>query len=82
MRSTPQSEFSGGPRTCVGRWLCAGLRGESKDYNRLAHTLNRGQKGWNDDEPAVVEAACEMAVRRFFAAILNPAIADVLERIA
>jgi hypothetical protein len=29
--------------------------------------LNGGSEaGWNDDEPAVVEAACELAVGRFF----------------
>lgn len=33
---------------------------------QLGLTLNGGKTGWNDDEPAVVEAACELAVRRFF----------------
>jgi hypothetical protein len=86
MRSTPRSERSGGPRTSVGLWLRAGLRGDSEDYRRLARTLNHGQKGWNDDEPAVVAAACEMAVRRFFATYrhvpVEAFVADMLERIA
>lgn len=54
------------PRTTVGLWLQAGLREDSDAYWRLAQQLNRGERGWNDDEPAVVEAACELAVRRFF----------------
>ncbi|MBO0786230.1 MAG: hypothetical protein J2P33_09150 [Actinobacteria bacterium] len=34
---------------------------------QLRSTLNGGKKtGWNDDEPAVIEAACEVAVRLFF----------------
>ncbi len=28
--------------------------------------LNQGEKGWNDDEPAVVEAACQLATRQYF----------------
>jgi hypothetical protein len=35
--------------------------------NELQGTLNDGKPGWNDDEPAVVELVCQMAVRRFFA---------------
>lgn len=34
---------------------------------QLRSTLNGGKNtGWNDDEPAVLEAACELALRRFF----------------
>ncbi|MBO0806844.1 MAG: hypothetical protein J2P32_00880 [Actinobacteria bacterium] len=34
---------------------------------QLRSTLNGGKKtGWNDDEPAVIEAGCELAVRLFF----------------
>ncbi|HEY1622729.1 MAG TPA: hypothetical protein VGG16_02935 [Streptosporangiaceae bacterium] len=43
--------------------------GVFEDYQtRLYFTtrLNRGQYGWNQDEPAVVEAACALAVRRLF----------------
>jgi hypothetical protein len=37
------------------------------ERDRLVATLNRGSaKGWNDDEPAVVEAAAELVLRRFF----------------
>jgi len=33
---------------------------------QLRPTLNGGKAGWNDDEPAVVAAACELAASRFF----------------
>jgi hypothetical protein len=69
MHSIPQSEGSGGPRTIIGLWLRAGWRGDDEDHQRLVRQLNRGQKGWNEDEPAVIEAACQLAVRRFFAAV-------------
>jgi hypothetical protein len=57
-----------GPRTNVGLWLRAILLGDHELYNRLWHRLNGGRKGWNDDEPAVVEAACELAVGWLFGA--------------
>lgn len=48
--------------------------------------LNSGQPGWNDDEPAVVEAACGIAVRHYFGAERNSAtiaefVADMRRRI-
>lgn len=70
----PQSRFGPGrllrakPRTYVGMWLRAGLLGENETRRELAGKLNGGRDGWNYDEPAVVEAACELAVRRFFSA--------------
>ncbi len=54
------------PRTYVGLWLRAGLRGENELRRQLTGKLNGGKDGWNYDEPAVVDAACELAVRRFF----------------
>jgi hypothetical protein len=34
---------------------------------QLKFTLNGGNAtGWNDDEPAVMEAACELTARRYF----------------
>jgi hypothetical protein len=66
-RVTPlQSVSPSGPQTYVGLWLRASLLGERDEYRRRAGTLNGGRKGWNDDEPAVVSAACELAVRQFF----------------
>jgi hypothetical protein len=67
MRSTPQSAAPGGPRTYIGLWLRAGWRGDNEEHKRLLKHLNRGEKGWNEDEPAVIEAACQLAVRRLFA---------------
>jgi hypothetical protein len=63
-----------GPRTYAGLWLRAGLRGENELRGQLAGRLNGGKDGWNYDEPAVVEAACELAARRYF-----PAGVDVRE---
>ena len=66
-RSRPVSR--GGPRTYVGQWLRAVLLRQRELRDRLRIKLNGGrQTGWNDDEPAVVEAACESAVARFFGA--------------
>jgi hypothetical protein len=31
--------------------------------------LNGGKPGWNDDEPAVAQAVCELAVQRFFGGV-------------
>lgn len=56
------------PRTVVGMWLRAAFLLQSESRNRLASKLNGGKDGWNYDEPAVVEAACELAVRRYFPA--------------
>ena len=75
-----------GPRTYAGLWLRALLRGDGESYRNLAPKLNRGVKGWNDDEPAVVEAACQIAVRRFFGAYqhapIDDFVADMRNRIA
>lgn len=55
------------PRTYVGRWLRAAMLDQPDERDRLVATLNRGSAtGWNDDEPAVVEAAAELVLRRFF----------------
>lgn len=64
-----RSVSRGGPRTCVGQWLRAALLQQRELRDRLRPKLNGGrQTGWNDDEPAVVQAACEAAVARFFGA--------------
>lgn len=54
------------PRTFVGRWLRAAMLDQRDERDRLVATLNRGVAGWNDDEPAVVEAAAELVLRRYF----------------
>jgi hypothetical protein len=52
----------------MGRWLRANLLDQRELRDQLNSTLNGGKEGWNDDEPAVVEVACQLAVRRFFPA--------------
>lgn len=54
------------PRTIVGLALRAALLKDFDGARRLNSKLNGGKPGWNQDEPAVVEAACELAARRFF----------------
>jgi hypothetical protein len=61
-RETPGA----GPSTVVGRWLRAALLDQRELRRQLTTTLNYGKPGWNDDEPAVVEALCEIAVREYF----------------
>jgi hypothetical protein len=36
--------------------------------DQLRPTLNNGRRGWNDDEPAVVQAAGEITLRQYFGA--------------
>jgi hypothetical protein len=55
------------PQTCVGRWLRAGFLDQRELRDRLKQTLNGGDpKGWNYEEPFVVAAVCEIAVRKLF----------------
>jgi len=62
-----RSVSRGGPRTYVGQSLRAALLRQTELRDRLHPKLNGGREtGWNADEPAVVEAACELAVGRFF----------------
>lgn len=58
---------SGNPRTNIGRWLHAVLLRQNEQLEPLKLKLNGGKEtGWNDDEPAVVEAVCELAVGKLF----------------
>jgi hypothetical protein len=54
------------PRTNVGLWLQAGLLRQDARRDELRTTLNRGVPGWNNDEPAVVQGAFEIVMRRLF----------------
>jgi hypothetical protein len=54
------------PRTKVGCWLRAVVLGQTAEIEALGRQLNDGQPGWNPDEPAVVEAACELPMRKVF----------------
>jgi len=53
------------PRTNVGQWLKATLLKRPEIARKLTRSLNNGIQGWNEDEPAVVAAAAEIAVHRF-----------------
>lgn len=60
------SERRAKPRTYVGLWLRAGFLHQQELRKELQVTLNGGKPGWNNDEPAVVEIACQIASRRLF----------------
>jgi hypothetical protein len=55
-----------GPRTVIGLWFRAMCLGMTEERDRLSDQLNGGKPGWNDDEPAVLQAASELAARRYF----------------
>lgn len=61
------SDSAARPKTNVGLWLEATLRRDDAEAERLLLTLNEGKQGWNDQEPGVVEAACDISVQRLFA---------------
>ena len=54
------------PQTVVGLWLRALILGKAEERDRLSRLLNGGKPGWNDDEPGVIQAASELAARRYF----------------
>lgn len=54
------------PRTVVGRWLLANLLHQQELQQKLSPMLNGGKAGWNNDEPAVVEVACQLTVGQYF----------------
>jgi len=48
------------PATWIGRWLLASLLGRTEQAAAFVPRLNGGARGWNLDEPAVVEAVCTL----------------------
>jgi hypothetical protein len=66
MEFSSHSRRSALPRTVVGRWLRAALLHDTELRRQLQKMLNEGKRGWNDDEPAVVEAACELIAGQYF----------------
>jgi hypothetical protein len=54
------------PRTFIGQYLDAMIGGHLERRRQLSEKLGGGKPGWNWDEPAVVQAACELAVRRLW----------------
>lgn len=58
---------AGLPITVVGCWLLAsGALAPELLRQQLGKQLNGGEPGINPDEPAVVSATCELALRRLF----------------
>jgi hypothetical protein len=60
------------PRTIVGLWLRANCLGLTEEREHFLRQINGGVAGWNDDEPGVVEAASELAARRYFGPRASP----------
>jgi hypothetical protein len=54
------------PRTIIGRFLRAMTQRNAELRKQMTAKLNGGKPGWNYDEPAVVQAACELAVSRLW----------------
>jgi hypothetical protein len=61
-----RAESAARPGTCIGQWLGALLLNDCDLRRKLTAHLNGGKPGWNDDEPAVVQAVCELALQRLF----------------
>jgi hypothetical protein len=61
------------PGTYIGQWFRALLLSDEDARKQLHPHLNGGKPGWNDDEPAVLQAVCELALRRFFGTNHDPA---------
>jgi hypothetical protein len=58
---------TGRPTTWVGLWLQAAILGDRVRVEKLTLRLNSGSpKGWTLDEPAVVRAAFDLAMDRYF----------------
>jgi hypothetical protein len=80
-RSSPK------PRTYIGLFIQASLLRQREERQRLIGKLNAGRPGWNDDEPAVAEAAFELALRRLYPAdadvrALTPFVSDLRARVS
>jgi hypothetical protein len=55
------------PDTVMGLYLRAVImRDDAGIIDRLGRRLNNGQSGWNRDEAGVMQAACDLAARRYF----------------
>jgi predicted component of type VI protein secretion system len=66
MSARPNLRGSGrSPATLVGTWLAASLRDDRDERDRLAPRMN-GPRPDLADDMAVVEAASEIALRRYF----------------
>jgi hypothetical protein len=66
IRRRPPRPAAAHPRTVAGLWLRALLMHDDELRDRLVRKLGGGKPGWNRDEAAVVQAVCDLAVRRYF----------------
>src|SRR5215813_2014802 len=57
-----------GPASVIGFWLRALIVRDTEALPGLMARLNGGKPGWNRDEAGVVQAACDLAVARYFGA--------------
>ena len=57
-----------GPASVMGRWLRAVIKRDAASVRDLAARLSGGKPGWNRDEAGVAQAACDLAVGRYFGA--------------
>jgi hypothetical protein len=57
-----------GPASVIGRWLRALIVRDTDALPGLLARLNDGKPGWNRDEAGVMQAACDLAVARYFGA--------------
>ena len=60
-----------GPASVIGRWLRALIVRDAEALRDLAARLNGGKLGWNRDEAGVVQAACDLAVARYSAVLMD-----------
>jgi hypothetical protein len=63
------ASFAARPRTNVGLWLQAIFLRQHERRDALRPTLNGGRPGWNEDEPAVIEAVFELVMARLFLSV-------------
>lgn len=59
------------PRTVMGQWLRAFVLRDANARQQLGRRLNGGKIGFNRDEAGVVQAACELVVRRLWGTEYN-----------
>jgi len=57
-----------GPASVIGCWLRALIVRDTEALPGLMARLNGGKPGWNREEAGVVQAACDLAVARYFGA--------------
>jgi hypothetical protein len=57
---------TGRPLTVAGLWLRAAIVRDNTLRDQLVHQLDGGANAWNRDVAGFMQAACDVAVRRYF----------------